>query len=80
MCVILASISFDILEEAFGPESLGVLIVNGLPSEYVQLREEVLSSGSYLAALPEEELGKFFIGRRRNNFFFKKNFVHHFFC
>lgn len=57
-CVFLASISFDTLEEAFGPESLGVLIVNGLPSEYVQLREEVLSSGSYLAALPEVELGK----------------------
>lgn len=58
MCVFLASISFDTLEEAFGPESLGVLIVNGLPSEYLQLREEVLSSGSYLAALPEGELGK----------------------
>lgn len=54
----LASISFDTLEEAFGPESLGILIVKGLPSEYVRLREKVLSSGSYLAALPEEQLGK----------------------
>lgn len=59
MCVcFLASISFDTLEEAFGPESLGILIVKGLPSEYVRLREKVLSSGSYLAALPEEQLGK----------------------
>lgn len=54
----LASISFDTLEEAFGPESLGILIVKGLPSEYVRLREKVLSAGSYLAALPEGELGK----------------------
>lgn len=58
MCFFLASISFDTLEEAFGPSSLGILIVNGLPSEYAQLRKEVLSSGSYLAALPEGELGK----------------------
>ena len=53
-----ASISFSTLEEAFGPESLGILIVKGLPGEYVRLREMVLSSGSYLAGLPEEELGK----------------------
>lgn len=59
MCVwFLASISFDTLEEAFGPKSLGILIVKGLPIEYVRLREKVLSSGSYLAALPEGELGK----------------------
>lgn len=80
MCEFLASISFDTLEEAFGPESLGVLIVNGLPGEYVQLRREVLSSGSYLAALPEEELGKWIIvlseesRRKKIFFFFKKNF------
>lgn len=58
MLFFLASISFDTLEEAFGPDSLGILIVNGLPSEYAQLRGEVLSSGSYLAALPEGELRK----------------------
>lgn len=58
MSVVVASISFSTLEEAFGPESLGILIVKGLPSEYVRLREMVLSSGSYLAGLPEEELGK----------------------
>lgn len=57
-CLCLASISFNTLEEAFGPESLGILIVKGLPSEYVRLREKVLSSGSYLAGLAEGELGK----------------------
>ncbi|KAI9719440.1 MAG: hypothetical protein M1812_003511 [Candelaria pacifica] len=44
------------LEEAFGPSSLGIIIVNNLPAQYVSLRQRLLSYASYLAALPTEEL------------------------
>ncbi|KAM0806340.1 hypothetical protein BDR22DRAFT_796886 [Usnea florida] len=51
-----SSVSFETLEEAFGPSSLGILIVKDLPSRFSQLRHEVLSYASYLANLPPEEL------------------------
>ena len=59
MCLTLlsASVSFETLEEAFGPSSLGILIVNGLPSKYLGLRQKLLSYASYLANLPTDELG-----------------------
>lgn len=50
-------VSFDSLTEAFGPSSLGIIIVKDLPQEFVQLRAQVLSNASYLAALPNPELG-----------------------
>lgn len=50
---------FQTLEEAFGPSSLGILIVKDLPSQYPRLRHEVLSFASYLANLPMAELGMF---------------------
>jgi hypothetical protein len=52
------SVSFERLTDAFGPSSLGIIIVKDLPLGFQDLRAEVLSNASYLANLPEEELGK----------------------
>lgn len=52
-----ASVPLTTLEEAFGPSSLGILIVKDLPSQFSNLRHEVLSYASYLANLPTAELG-----------------------
>ena len=52
-----ASVPFETLEEAFGPSSLGILIVKDLPSQFPRLRHELLSYASYLANLPTGELG-----------------------
>ncbi|KAK4988505.1 hypothetical protein LTR50_003909 [Elasticomyces elasticus] len=49
---------FSALEEAFGPYSLGILIVRDLPPGFIQLRKTLLSYSSYLANLPQEELAK----------------------
>ncbi len=48
---------FESLEEAFGPSSLGILIVKDLPARFLDLRLGLLSYASYLANLPREELG-----------------------
>ncbi|MCJ1288439.1 hypothetical protein MMC26_007796 [Xylographa opegraphella] len=45
-------VPFETLEEAFGPSSLGILLVKDLPLEFSRLREKVLSYASYLANLP----------------------------
>ncbi|OJJ86547.1 uncharacterized protein ASPGLDRAFT_44361 [Aspergillus glaucus CBS 516.65] len=50
------TVSFDALTEAFGPSSLGIIIVKDLDVKFQQLRSEVLSNASSLAALPEHEL------------------------
>ncbi|CAK4020601.1 Hypothetical predicted protein [Lecanosticta acicola] len=50
------SVSLETLEQAFGPNSLGIIIVRNLPDEFASLRRRLLSLASYLAALPEEEL------------------------
>lgn len=52
------SVSLDTLEQAFGEDSLGIIIVKDLPAEFVALRKRLLSLASYLAALPEDELGE----------------------
>ena len=52
-----ASVPFEKLEEAFGPSSLGILIVKDLPAKFVELRHKLLSNASYLANLPSEDLG-----------------------
>lgn len=44
------------LEQAFGPDSLGIIIVKDLPPEFHDLRLKVLQSASKLANLPSEEL------------------------
>lgn len=50
------SIPFDTLLEAFGPSSLGILVVTDLPREFASLRTTVLSNASRLAALPPTTL------------------------
>jgi isopenicillin N synthase-like dioxygenase len=50
------SVPFPTLESAFGPSSLGILVVKDLPAQYSGLREKLLSYSSYLAKLPSEEL------------------------
>ncbi|KAL3463369.1 hypothetical protein BJX64DRAFT_257133 [Aspergillus heterothallicus] len=50
------TVSFDTLTEAFGPSSLGIIVVKDLDAKFQKLRAQVLSSASYLAALGEDEL------------------------
>ncbi|KAF2764336.1 Clavaminate synthase-like protein [Teratosphaeria nubilosa] len=52
------TVSLDILEQAFGPDSLGVIIVRDLPDDFAGLRSKLLSYSSYLANLPQGELAK----------------------
>ncbi|KAK5992478.1 hypothetical protein PT974_05885 [Cladobotryum mycophilum] len=52
------NVSFEALQQAFGPDSLGILIVKDVPQEFAQLRHLALSYGSYLGNLPGEELAK----------------------
>jgi hypothetical protein len=51
------TVSFETLKEAFGPESLGILVVKDLPTEFPELRRSVLSYSSYLGNLPKSDLG-----------------------
>lgn len=51
------NIPFENLLEAFGPSSLGILVVTDLPFHFPALRAKVLASSSSLAHLPSEELG-----------------------
>lgn len=55
---ITGDVSFETLQQAFGPDSLGILVVKDVPQEFAQLRHVALSYGSYLGNLPKEELGK----------------------
>ncbi|KAM7209396.1 hypothetical protein V8F20_000446 [Naviculisporaceae sp. PSN 640] len=52
------AVSFETLEQAFGPDSLGILVVKDVPPEFVELRHRVLSYSSYLGNLPKSELDK----------------------
>lgn len=52
------TVPFTTLEEAFGPNSLGILVVRDLPGNFPSLRENLLSYSSYLANLPKEHLGE----------------------
>ncbi|KAK3694554.1 hypothetical protein B0T22DRAFT_397321 [Podospora appendiculata] len=49
-------VSFDALEQAFGPDSLGILLVKDVPAEFVSLRHHLLSYSSYLGNLPKPTL------------------------
>lgn len=51
-------LDLDILEEAFGPDSLGIIVVKDLPQDFHDLRLEVLKSMSILANLPKDILDK----------------------
>ncbi|CAD1808000.1 2OG-Fe(II) oxygenase family protein [Candida parapsilosis] len=48
----------ETLTKAFGPNSLGIIIVRDLPPEFKRLRQKVLTSASILANLENEELEK----------------------
>ncbi|KAL4729034.1 hypothetical protein ACLX1H_003442 [Fusarium chlamydosporum] len=50
------NIPFETLKEAFGPDSLGILVVKDVPEEFPELRHQALSYASYLGNLPKEEL------------------------
>ncbi|KAJ4292468.1 hypothetical protein N0V90_009130 [Kalmusia sp. IMI 367209] len=52
------SVEFSQLEEAFGPSSLGIIVVKDLPSKFHELRHRLLSYSSALANLPKKELEK----------------------
>ncbi|KAI9824176.1 MAG: hypothetical protein M1826_007434 [Phylliscum demangeonii] len=52
------SVPFHTLEAAFGTTSLGILLVHGLPAQYLDLRGRVLGYASLLANLPADELAK----------------------
>ncbi|PFH57433.1 hypothetical protein XA68_15093 [Ophiocordyceps unilateralis] len=55
------TVSFETLQRAFGPDSLGILIVKDVPIKFPKLRRLVLSYASYLGNLPAAELA----GERR---------------
>lgn len=50
------NVPFEKLIEAFGPASLGILVVSGLPVTFAELRSKVLTNSSRLAALPPSKL------------------------
>ncbi|CRG90340.1 hypothetical protein PISL3812_07383 [Talaromyces islandicus] len=54
--LITGAVSFETLTEAFGPSSLGIIVVKDLPAKFKDLRARVLSNSSHLAALSEHEL------------------------
>ncbi|KOS21401.1 hypothetical protein ESCO_005098 [Escovopsis weberi] len=52
------AVPFETLQAAFGPDSLGILVVKDVPRDFARLRHEALSYGSYLGNLPALELAK----------------------
>ncbi|KAK2743219.1 hypothetical protein CKAH01_06929 [Colletotrichum kahawae] len=56
--LLLGNIPFETLQKAFGPDSLGILVVKDVPTEFAHLRHQTLSYASYLGNLPEQELAK----------------------
>lgn len=53
--------SFEKLQQAFGPDSLGILVVKDVPPEFASLRHHALSYSSYLGNLPKSELGRLYV-------------------
>jgi isopenicillin N synthase-like dioxygenase len=50
------NVDFGLLEQAFGPESLGIIVVKDLPEKFHGLRSKLLSYSSALASLSPEQL------------------------
>jgi hypothetical protein len=50
-------VSFETLQEAFGPDSLGILVVKDVPPEFANLRHELLSYASYMGNLDKADFG-----------------------
>ena len=55
------TVSLDALQDAFGPDSLGILVVKDVPPEFAGLRQHLLSYSSYLGNLPKSQLGPCFL-------------------
>lgn len=53
----LGLVPFSTLEAAFGPESLGIIVVKDVDPAFVELRQLLLSYSSYLGNLPAKLLG-----------------------
>ncbi|KAI1202728.1 hypothetical protein F5X97DRAFT_318874 [Nemania serpens] len=53
------NISFETLQEAFGPESLGILVVKDIPAEFPALRYQLLSYASWMGNLSEKDFEQF---------------------
>ena len=58
---ITGTVSLDALQDAFGPDSLGILVVKDVPPEFAGLRQHLLSYSSYLGNLPKSQLGPCFL-------------------
>jgi len=54
----IGTVPFETLCEAFGPESLGILLVKDVPPDFGRLRHHLLSYASYLGNLPKSQLGE----------------------
>jgi hypothetical protein len=52
----LGTVPSSALEEAFGPTSLGIIIVRDLPPEFPELRGRLLFAASQIAKLPADDL------------------------
>ncbi|KAI9747461.1 MAG: hypothetical protein M1815_004171 [Lichina confinis] len=52
------TVTFSTLEEAFGSESLGIIVVKDLPARFIELRRRLLSYSSHLANLPADKLAE----------------------
>ncbi|KAF1914160.1 hypothetical protein BDU57DRAFT_477960 [Ampelomyces quisqualis] len=52
------NVDFSLLEEAFGPASLGIIVVKDLPTKFHELRHRLLSYSSALGHLSPAELEK----------------------
>ncbi|KAI1819769.1 hypothetical protein F4861DRAFT_112895 [Xylaria intraflava] len=53
------NVSFETLQEAFGPESLGILVVKDVPAEFPALRHRLLSYASWMGNLSENDFRQF---------------------
>ena len=53
------TVPLSTLEKAFGPTSLGILVVKDLEPKFLTLRHKLLSYASYLANLPPDDLGTY---------------------
>lgn len=53
------NVSSETLQQAFGPESLGILVVKDVPQEFAELRHRLLSYASYMGNLSEADFEKF---------------------
>lgn len=72
------NIPFSTLETAFGPDSLGIIIVKDVPSEFVELRHRLLSYSSYLGSLPPSRLGKRHSNKTKDHIYHHRTLSHKF--